>query len=162
MSILIGGFLVFFGVLWTGILLAVHFARPAAVPAEAAVPLQIMTAVGAVVLAIGVLLLVTGLVRARKLREKALKIFRRGTEAKGKVTFVDKNYGLLVNNKPIYSIIEFTFQDAAGRVYTARKANVESDLVIRCGIQVGSEVDLKYLPENPGDNVLLIKDPSAA
>lgn len=47
-----------------------------------------------------------------------------------------------------------------GAPHTSRKTGVESDLVIRNAIQVGSEVALKYLPEKPDTNVLILKDPT--
>ena len=74
---------------------------------------------------------------------------------------MDKDYSFLVNEKPIYSVVEFVFTDHMGRQHTARKQQVESDLVIRSSITVGSEVDIKYMSADPDKNVLLIKDPTA-
>jgi hypothetical protein len=162
MGILVGGFLVLFGVVWTGISLVV--ARGAATPhapAQINILLHSMTGLGVVILVIGALMLITGLIRAKQKRKLALEIFQRGTLVKGNVTFVDKDYSLLVNNKPIYSIVEFTFQDSAGKTHTSRKTGVNSDLVIRDRIEVGGQVAVKYLPENPEVNILLLQDPTA-
>lgn len=163
MGILVGGFLIFFGVVWTGIILAVsHGISSSGAPAQVNTTLQLMTGVGVAILVIGVFLLVTGLIRGKKKRKLAMEIFQRGTLVKGSVTFVDKDYSVLMNNKPIFSIVEFTFQDGAGRTYTARKTGVNSDLVIRNRIEVGGQVAAKYLPENPDINILLLQDPAAA
>ncbi len=66
---------------------------------------------------------------------------------------------MLVNEKPIYSIVEFTFRDSSGMEQTGRKEDVDSDLVIRNRIEVGGEVSIKYLPENPKENILILTDP---
>ena len=163
MSVLIGGFLILFGVIWTGIILAVsRGVANSGAPAQVNTVMHLMMGVGAVIFAIGVLMLIFGLIRGKKKRQLAMDIFQRGTLVKGTVTFVDKDYSMLVNNKPIFSIVEFTFQDSAGNTHTARKTGVNSDLVIRNKIEVGGQVAAKYLPENPGLNVLLLQDPAAA
>ena len=163
MSVITGAFLMLFGAVWTGILMTVSrsTASVRGAPAQIGNMLHMMTWLGVVLFAIGAFLLVTGLMRAGKNKKKALLIFQTGTATKGRVTFVDKNYSLLVNNKPIYSIVEFTFQDARGNTITSRKPNVSSDLVIRNQIEVGREVPVKYLPDSPQDNILLLADPSA-
>jgi hypothetical protein len=68
---------------------------------------------------------------------------------------------LLVNNKPIYSIVEFKFRDSAGVERVGRKNDVGSDLVIRLKIEVGSKVQVKYLNENPNQNILMLPNPGA-
>jgi hypothetical protein len=161
MGILIGGFFIVFGAVWTGILLLIEHLSVHEPPATLKV-LHGMFWVGAAVFVLGVIMLISGLIRARARSKKAMDIFRRGTATTGTVTFVDKNYSLLVNNKPIYSIVEFTFQDSSGKKHTARKDDVESDLVIRNKIEVGSPAVLKYLPENPELNILILKDPAVA
>ena len=162
MGALIGGFLVLFGLIWTGVMLTVSRGTAhAGGPAIVGTIMHSMTGLGVVILVIGLFLLITGIIRAKAKRQKAMDIFQRGTLTKGTVTFVDKNYGLLVNNKPIFSIVEFTFQDTGGKTYTSRKDNVSSDLVIRDRIAVGSPYALKYLPENPGSNILLLQDPAS-
>ena len=162
MSILIGGFFIIFGLVWTGILMAVSHATGAMAPASTIKMLHGMSALGVFFFVLGVILLISGLLKARARSKKARDIFQRGTLAKGTVTFVDKNYSLLVNNKPIYSIVEFTFQDGSGKTHTARKDSVESDLIIRDKIVVGSPVALKYLPESPEQNILILKDPTSS
>ena len=77
------------------------------------------------------------------------------------VTFVDNNYNILVGDAPIYSIVEFTFRDSAGQEHTSRKENVNRELVIRNKIEVGGQVNLKYIPTNPDENGLLLMDPRA-
>jgi hypothetical protein len=161
MGIIVGGFFVLFGVVWTGIAFTV--ARMTST-AAAGMPHGIMNGMiglGVVIFVIGAFMLVTGLIRAKKRNKLAMEVFQRGTLTKGNVTFVDKDYSLLVNNKPIYSIVEFTFQDSAGATHTSRKSGVNSDLVIRNRIEVGGQVAVKYLPENPDTNILLLQDPSA-
>ena len=161
MSVLIGGFFILFGLVWTGILMGVAHSTGAMAPASTVKMLHGMTGLGVFFLVLGVILLITGLLKAKARAKKAKDIFQRGTLAKGTVTFVDKNYSLLVNNKPIYSIVEFTFQDGSGKTHTARKDSVESDLIIRDQIVVGGQVALKYLPEDPDQNILILKDPTS-
>jgi hypothetical protein len=162
MGTLVGGFLMLFGAVWTAIILTVSRSMGSG-PAAAAAGnmLHMMTWLGVGFFAVGAILLVGGLIGAGKTRKKALAIFEKGVAAKGTVTFVDKNYGILVNNTPIYSIVEFTFQDARGITITSRKPNVSSDLVIRNRIEVGGHVAIKYLPDDPEQNILLLADPSA-
>jgi hypothetical protein len=161
MGVLIGGFFILFGLVWTGILMAVAHSTSAMAPASTVKMLHGMTGLGVFFLVLGVILVIIGLIKARGRSKLAKDIMQRGTAAKGTVTFVDKNYGVLVNNKPIFSIVEFTFQDSSGKTHTSRKGNVNSDLIIRDKIEVGSQVVLKYLPDNPESNILILKDPTS-
>ena len=122
--------------------------------------LHSVTVLGFVLFGVGVLLLVNGLRKTLARSKLAKEIFARGALTKGTVTFADKNYSVLVNGKPIFSSVEFTYQDSAGKTHTGRKDNVNSDLVIRAKIAVGSPVAIKYLPENPDKNILILEDPS--
>ena len=81
-------------------------------------------------------------------------IAQTGVETEAAVTFVDKNYALLVNNRPIYSIVEYTYQDELGNEYVNRIENVSTDYVIRNKAEVGSKIRIKYLPTEPGQSVM--------
>jgi hypothetical protein len=115
---------------------------------------------GAPLLLVG-LGLVFGLVSIRSLvgvkRKQALaaELKQRGVATQGVITFIDRNYRLLVNNRPISSIVEFRFQDSAGRWHTSRKPEVSADVAIRQGWQVGSVVSVLYLPEDPTKNAIV-------
>jgi len=115
-------------------------------------------AIGAMIL-IGAILWITGDISGKKTEDLAQKIFKEGRLTRGKVTFVDKNYSLLVNEKPIYSIVEVVFTDEMGREHVARKENIESDLVIRSQVVIGSEIDMKYMRDDPTKTVFLIWEP---
>jgi len=115
-------------------------------------------AIGAMIL-IGGILWITGNAKGKEKQELAAKIFKEGILTRGKVTFVDKNYNLLVNEKPIYSIVEVVFNDEMGREHVSRKDNIESDLVIRSQVVIGSEIDLKYMRDDPTKNAFIIWDP---
>jgi len=134
MKIIIGGFLIIFGVGWVVFDVVLYFVMKSMMssfmdfPAGYILPFSI---VGVVTGLIGLILLISGLRSRKKDKEKAEYIFNQGIPGKGRVTFVDKNYSMLVNEKPIYSIVEFVFTDHMGRDHTSRKDNVESDLVIR-------------------------------
>ena len=160
MGIIVGGFLVLFGAVWTSIAWVVAHKTSSAAPGMVGGIMNGMIGLGVVLFAIGAFMLISGLIRRKKNAKLAMDIYQRGTLVKGNVTFVDKDYSLLVNNKPIYSIIEFTFQDSTGKTHTSRKTGVNSDLVIRDRIEVGGQVAVKYLPENPDTNILLLQDPS--
>jgi hypothetical protein len=155
-----GGFLIFFSVVWTAILLTVSHSVGASAPASIANMLRSMVLLGYGLGGFGALLLVVGLISRRSNTKKAMDIFRRGTLTTGNVTFVDKDYSVLVNNAPVFSIVEFTFQDSRGDTHTTRKTGVNSELVIRNRIAVGGQVAIKYLPENPDSNILIMQDPS--
>lgn len=161
-SMLIGGFLIVFGLVGLAIIVVIYFILEQFVPVD--LPTWSFLLFGVVSLleiVIGIVLLVVGRSKKKVKEELALQIYNQGLPAKARVTFVDKDYSFLVNEKPIYSVVEFVFTDHMGRQHTARKQQVESDLVIRSSITVGSEVDIKYMSADPNKNVLMIKDPSA-
>jgi hypothetical protein len=120
---------------------------------------------GTVALLLGIILLIFGL-RALKKKRKAktviLDALQHGVDTKGRVTFVDKNYAITLNERPLFSIVEFEFTDNYGHVFTGRKDQVDSDLVIRNKVEVGGEVDVRYVPEDPSINALLLPDPRVA
>ena len=107
---------------------------------------------------LGLLFLILGL-RGRSRAAKAAKlnsfIIQTGADANGTITFVDKNYYITINNKPIYSIVEYTFKDGSGKDHTRRVDTVPSDWVIRNRIEVGGALKVKYLREDPDMNVML-------
>ena len=141
MGIIVGLVFIVFGLVMSGIVMSVARNLASAgtgMPEVVTTTLHGVIALGFVMCGVGVLLLVTGL-----------------------RTFADKNYSVLVNGKPIFSSVEFTYQDSAGKPHTGRKDNVNSDLVIRDKIVVGSLVAVKYLPENPDKNILILEDPTA-
>jgi hypothetical protein len=108
---------------------------------------------------LGVVFLVLGVLGLRGSGERkklAMDVFQRGTPAEALVTFVDRNYGLLVNNQPIYSVVEYRFRASNGQEYVKRVDDVSSELVIRNALQVGSKIQIKYLPEDPTKNVMLL------
>lgn len=88
--------------------------------------------------------------------QRNLYITQHGIDTQGTVTFVDKNFALLVNNTPIYSILEYTYQDNAGNSHVRRIPNFNSAVLIRKQIQVGSVVSIKYLAENPQESVIML------
>ena len=59
-----------------------------------------------------------------------------------------------MNNRPIYSIVEYKYQDEFGNEYVNRVENVKTDEVIRNKVEVGSTIRIKYLPEDPGQSVM--------
>lgn len=98
-----------------------------------------------------------GLVRGSKQNKRSAYILQTGVAAEGTVTFVDKNYSILVNKKPIYSIIEYTYNDSNGTAHTRKVNTVNSDMVIRNQIQVGSKIAIKYAADNPAESVFILK-----
>jgi hypothetical protein len=168
MKTIAGGFLTVFGIGWIGILALMYQVEKLAEGKSSFVMVEalIIAAPGLILLGVGLFLFITGKISDRKLgilmaqkAQKAEDIANNGIPARGRVTFVDKNYSLLLNEKPIYSIVEFTYEDHLGRPHIGRKENVDSDLVIRAQIAVGSEVDIKYMAANPDENALLIREP---
>lgn len=116
-------------------------------------------AIGGGLCALGLLFFLLGIAgnrNARKLREQIAHIMATGIATEGTVTFVDKNYYVLVNNKPIYSIVEYTYYDSKQVQYTQKIDNVSSDLVIRNNIQVGGKVNIKYAAEDSSKSTILL------
>jgi len=72
------------------------------------------------------------------------------------VTKVDKNYSLLVNNGPVFIVIEYQFTDFYGKLQTGKKLDVPPVLVIRKQIGVGDEVSISYDRKNPTENQLFL------
>jgi hypothetical protein len=97
-----------------------------------------------------------GMASSSRQKKKSQQILQNGIAAKGTITFVDKNYSLLVNKKPIYSIIEYTYTDNSGIDHTRRINNFNSDIAIRNNFQVGSVIPIKYSVENPAESVMII------
>lgn len=115
--------------------------------------------IGGLLVGIGAIMVLGGLIgviRGGKKSKMDSHIAQTGTEAEANVTFVDKNYSMLVNNRPIYSVVEYTYQDEMGNEYTNRVENVSTDYVIRNKIEVGSKIRIKYLPTEPGQSTLTI------
>lgn len=108
---------------------------------------------------LGLLFIVMGLralSKTAKQRKQVMHILQTGIAVEGTVTFVDKNYGILVNKTPIYSFLEYTYQDASGKQHIRRVDTIPSDFVIRKNIQVGSKVAIKYASEDSSQSTILL------
>ena len=97
-----------------------------------------------------------GVVRGSKQNKRKQYIVQNGIDAQGTVTFVDKNWSVRINGNPIYSIVEYTYIDKTGYQHTNRINNLNSEIVIRKQIQVGSNIPIKYAAENPWESVILL------
>jgi hypothetical protein len=165
MGILVGGFLVLFGLIFFlvggGIGLIGDLVSGRGVAGPMGLSHLVFAGVGGLILIIGLIVFLGSFIRLKKKKALAMLIYEQGVPTEGTVTFVDKNYGVLVNQKPIYSIVEFTFKDLSGQEQVARKNDVESDLVIRLKLEVGSKVQVKYLSADPKKNILMLPDPKA-
>ena len=109
---------------------------------------------------LGLIFLIAGFVGMGKAgnQNKMMKAaLQYGTETEGTITFVDKNYTLLVNKNPIYSIVEYKYLDMNGTEHVRRIDNFNSEFVIRHNIQVGNKIKVKYLPNDPSQSVMLIQ-----
>jgi len=94
--------------------------------------------------------------RAIKQQKQNAHILKTGVAAEAKVIFVDKNYSFLVNNNPIYSIIEYTYQGSYGQQHMRRIETFSSDTVIRKQIQVGGMISIKYATEDSSMSVMVL------
>ena len=118
--------------------------------------------IGVVILIGGIWLSIKEKKWERESKEKAETLAKNGFPTRARITFVDKNYSVLVNQKPVYSIVECVFDDSFGNQHITRKEDVDSDLVIRAQLKVGDEIDILYMPNDPTVTGLLIKDPYEA
>lgn len=116
------------------------------------IPVGILGGIGLLFTYLGL----TGRSRDAKQQKQNLLITQTGVETDGTVLFVDKNYSILLNKKPIYSIVEYKYQDSFGTEHIRKVNNIPSDLVIRNKIEVGGTVKIKYLNEDPKQSVILI------
>jgi hypothetical protein len=148
--------LLFVGLVLIGTGIVVYFAGPvnfADMSRSLAqnVMMIILTLLGALFTFLGII----GIIGAKRLAKRNAFIVQTGIESDATVTFVDRNYTLLVNHRPIYSIVEYTFQDGSGREFMRRIDNVPSDWVIRNKIEVKCTVKIRYLREDPNQSVLI-------
>lgn len=115
--------------------------------------------VGGGMAGLGLLFIVMGLIargRAVKQQKQIQHIVQTGIPAEGTVTFVDKNYSIRVNKRPVYCFLEYTYQDSSGNQYTRRIDTMPSDFVIRNNIQVGTKVAIKYASEDASQSAILL------
>ncbi len=108
-------------------------------------PSIICWAVGGLLTIGGIINLIGGVARHGELKEIAAS----GLQTGARITFLDRNYTLLLNNRPVYMIVEYVFRDSLGQEFIRRTENIKTDLVIRMGWQVGSNIQVCYLPQNP-------------
>lgn len=83
-------------------------------------------------------------------------ILQTGIQSEGTVTFVDKNYSVLINKNPIYSIVEYTYSDNSGNKHMNRINYVSSEQVIRRQIVVGSKIAIKYSGEDAAKSIIIL------
>ena len=97
-----------------------------------------------------------GAMRGAKRSKLASHIAQTGVETDATITFIDKNYALLVNNRPVYAIVEYSYQDELGHEYANRIENISTDYVIRNKVEVGNKIRIKYLPAEPAQSVIAV------
>lgn len=93
--------------------------------------------------------------RGLALRRLKPKILSEGSQATATITFLDRNYSFLVNNRPVYSIIEYRYTDLYGQPYTQTITNASTETVIRMDLSVGSEIPIRYLPDDPAKSLIV-------
>ena len=84
------------------------------------------------------------------------KVLQEGVETQGTITFVDRNYSVQINNRPIYSIVEYSDMDGVGNQYVNRISDANTEFVIRAGWQVGTTIPIKYLSEDPQKSAVIM------
>lgn len=101
---------------------------------------------------VGVILSLVGvrqILNRGKRTQLAKQLAENGIETEGVISFVDRNYSLLINNRPIYSIVEYRYKDGMGTEHVNRLSDINTELVIRAGWQVGSNIKVRYLEGDP-------------
>lgn len=114
-------------------------------------PAIIMWVIGGLLILWGIISLVRGQARKEDLKLVAAN----GVDTTGVVTFLDRNYAVLVNNRPIYSVVEYRYRDQVGREFVHRANTLKTELVIRSGLQVGTPVKVRYLASDPSKSGIL-------
>lgn len=97
-----------------------------------------------------------GLLRGRRSSQNTKRVLAEGVDSTGRITFVDRNYSVQVNNRPIYSIVEYTYTDGLGTEYVNRITNANTEQVIRSGWQVGSTISIRYLQDDPSQSAIVM------
>ncbi len=116
--------------------------------------------VGCVVGGLGLIFTLVAIIgqnRSKKQLARNQFILQNGVKTEGTFTFIDKNYAVLMNNKPIYSIVEYIYKDNLGTEHMRRITNFNSDIVIRKKMEVGSKIEVKYLSDKPSESVIVIQ-----
>jgi branched-subunit amino acid ABC-type transport system permease component len=108
-------------------------------------PTIIMWVIGGLLILWGIITLL----RSRARMDDLKLIAANGVDTTGIVTYLDRNYSVLVNNRPIYSIVEYRYQDQMGREFVQRANTLKTELIIRSGLQVGSPIKVRYLAADP-------------
>jgi len=98
---------------------------------------------------------VRSIVRTSNEGKRKREIMQSGVATQGTITFLDKNYRVLVNKQPIYSIVEYRYLDGTGKQHTRRTDTAPSDAVIRMGLAVGGTVAIKYSAQNPAESLIV-------
>ncbi|OHD62159.1 MAG: hypothetical protein A2014_03605 [Spirochaetes bacterium GWF1_49_6] len=91
---------------------------------------------------------VIGLIKKLNKSRLAKRILQTGIETDALVTYVDRNFSILINKQPVYSIVEYRYRDNDGNKYTERLDRVSSEMVVRSNIEVGCTIRIKYLQED--------------
>ncbi len=114
-------------------------------------PSILLWVIGGMMVLAGVVSLMKGKARQGELRQIAAV----GMEADGIVTFVDRNYSVLVNNRPVYSVVEYRYKDMMGREFVGRASNLNTDFVIRSGWRVGTPIKVRFMPDDPTKSAIV-------
>lgn len=108
---------------------------------------------------VGLLSFIPGVFAFRKGRKEASyrrEALENGVDSTGKITYLSPNYSFTINDRPVYTIIEYTYEDSLGYEFTDRINNANSEKVIRAGWQVGSEIPIKYLSNEPEKSAIVL------
>jgi hypothetical protein len=136
----------FFAVLWIGLGLLM-FGIGTLVTVT-----PVFTLLGVIFGSLGLFFLVVAIILrqvfAQRARDKQ-QIIDGGVDATGVVTFLDRNYSVRMNGRPPYFILEYKYADAFGGEHVATDRWADANQVIRRGLQVGSEIQVRYLPKSP-------------
>jgi Na+/melibiose symporter-like transporter len=111
---------------------------------------------GAAFVVIGILTTTLTFVRLRRRASMATNVLETGIDTEGTITFVDRNYGVKVSGRYIYSIIEYKFTDLSNKEYVKKVTEASTEEVIRCKIEVGGTVKVKYLPNDPTQSIIML------
>ena len=111
---------------------------------------------GAILVAIGIFYTAFTFVRLRRRASMATNVLETGIETEGAVTFVDRNYSVKINGRYIYSIVEYKFIDSIKKEYVKEATEASTDEIVRCKIEVGSTVKIKYLPDDPTQSIIIL------
>jgi serine/threonine protein kinase len=81
-------------------------------------------------------------------------IKKHGLETEAGVKFLERDYSIKVNGRPIYFVCGYTFTDDKGNIHYKKVNYLHEDKVMELDIRPMDTIKIKYLPDSPNDSII--------